>query len=518
MFHTFLQSPKGSYLLGIKDPNISNSKNSVLDTSSNKLDDILTFPSASKAMRENAVRMTADEFHLNTDQKSVLTLVSRWFISKEERGKRNIKNVDMRGDIYENRIGNHDEIVNGNEMENQDKRGKREEEKEEEEEISDIILVHGVFGSGKSHLLASVCVLLKRLSAPSSSSSSSSSTSSSSASSSTSSQSLYDESRSTGSIGVKRTLGGGGPGKTGCQPTIRSTPCRLKCLLSANTNVAVDRVLVQLAKRGLQSPKCTFNDQISNNCDNTSNEFLNNSTSAYVNKENKLSNHYVTNSLQDEQHTVNPIIARVGCVAKIDRYLRKHYVLQSENRTNALREVTRLLKTDSDPQLIRLANDTKKADFSSIQNKMIIDADVIGVTCASAGNVLLKDMRCHVLILDEASQMTEPLSLLPMACGQPLFMLIVGDSKQLPPTLANTSNSTFIDKEIIEEDVTSHLKVVKSNNVDDENASNFPFPLKNEDCTTLARTLFDRLQAIGWPCITLRTQYRCHPVIAQVCR
>ena len=333
-----------------------------------------------------------------------------------------------------------------------------------------------------------------------------------------STQSLFDEQRSTGSIGVKRSLGGGGPGKTGFQPTIRSTPCRLKCLLSANTNVAVDRVLVQLAKRGLQSPKCTLNDQISNNCENTSNEFTNNNPSTYANK-NNLSNDYVTNSLQDEQqYTVNPIIARVGCVAKIDRYLRKHYVLQSENRTNALREVTRLLKTDSDPQLLRLANDTKKADFSSIQNKMIIDADVIGVTCASAGNVLLKDMRCHVLILDEASQMTEPLSLLPMACGQPLFMLIVGDSKQLPPTLANTSNSTFINKEIAEKNPISNLEFSKSNNVNNENASNFPFPLKNENCTTLARTLFDRLQAIGWPCITLRTQYRCHPVIALVCR
>ena len=276
-----------------------------------------------------------------------------------------------------------------------------------------------------------------------------------------------------------------------------------------------------MAKRGLQSPKCTLNDQISNDCENTSNEFTKNNISTYANKKKKTDNDYVTNSLQDEQqYTVNPIIARVGCVAKIDRYLRKHYVLQSESRTNALREVTRLLKTDSDPQLIRLANDTKKADFSSIQNKMIIDADVIGVTCASAGNVLLKDMRCHVLILDEASQMTEPLSLLPMACGQPLFMLIVGDSKQLPPTLANTSNSTFIDKEIIEKNVTSSLNFLKSDKINDENASNFPFPLKNENCTstTLARTLFDRLQAIGWPCITLRTQYRCHPVIAQVCR
>ena len=32
-----------------------------------------------------------------------------------------------------------------------------------------------------------------------------------------------------------------------------------------------------------------------------------------------------------------------------------------------------------------------------------------------------------MLILDEASQMTEPLSLLPLACARPLRMLVVGD-------------------------------------------------------------------------------------------
>ena len=227
----------------------------------------------------------------------------------------------------------------------------------------------------------------------------------------------------------------------------------------------------------------------------------------------------MTISLREtEQYLVNPVIARVGCVAKIDRYLRKHYVLQAENRTSALREVTRLLKMDSDPQLTRLANETKKMDFSSIQNKMIIDADVVGVTCASAGNVLLKDMRCHVLILDEASQMTEPLSLLPMSCAQPLRMLIVGDSKQLPPTLATTSNFTYTKKEIIGRSEVSKSELTENNSKNNENASNFPAGHENEICTTLARTLFDRLQAIGWPCITLRTQYRCHPVIAQVCR
>jgi len=64
----------------------------------------------------------------------------------------------------------------------------------------------------------------------------------------------------------------------------------------------------------------------------------------------------------------------------------------------------------------------------------------VGVTCASAANPLLAALGgCAVLILDEASQMTETLSLLPLAAGRPLRLLVVGDPKQLPPTVAGTA-------------------------------------------------------------------------------
>ena len=39
-----------------------------------------------------------------------------------------------------------------------------------------------------------------------------------------------------------------------------------------------------------------------------------------------------------------------------------------------------------------------------------------------------------------------------------------------------------------------------------------------EEDRTIGRTLFDRLLSLGWPSVTLRTQYRCHPAIAHICR
>ena len=81
--------------------------------------DALIFPTVPRKFREKAVNKTVREFRLNSDQEKVLSLVSGWFAADSEGG---------------------------------------------EGMSSDVILVRGVFGSGKSHLLASVCVLLKRLS------------------------------------------------------------------------------------------------------------------------------------------------------------------------------------------------------------------------------------------------------------------------------------------------------------------------------------------------------------------
>jgi AAA domain len=430
IFRTFLQPPSQHSLSTAEHPAMR-TQPSFKGLKPPGGGDILVFPTAPRAAREESVRRTVAEFGLNTDQEAVLTLVSRWFTP--------------RGEEFHDRI-------------------------------SDIILVEGVFGSGKSHLLASVCVLIKRLSIISAALHPTSN--------------LDCQHQPGSSIGAKRSLSGGG----GVAST-RSCSA-VKCLLSANTNVAVDRVMVQLANRD---------------------RALSASSSTEVALGDERGDANIWDDRIDNRQELtasSPVIARVGCVAKIDRSLRKHFVLQAESRANALRELIRLSKTDADPQLLKMADDTKKSDFSSIQTKMIQDADVIGVTCASAANVLLKGIRCHVLILDEASQMTEPLSLLPLACVRPLRLLLVGDSKQLPPALATSATSMQEGTSALTSSAAMSANPLEGGDEMEMDS----IRAKKRSSTTLTRTLFDRLQQTGWPGITLRTQYRCHPAIAQICR
>ena len=55
-----------------------------------------------------------------------------------------------------------------------------------------------------------------------------------------------------------------------------------------------------------------------------------------------------------------------------------------------------------------------KAGAEKARKKKLKTAAVVGVTCCSAGMPLLDGMRFDVLVLDECSQMVEPLSLIPL--------------------------------------------------------------------------------------------------------
>ncbi|MEJ1270847.1 zinc finger GRF-type containing 1 [Cricetulus griseus] len=89
----------------------------------------------------------------------------------------------------------------------------------------------------------------------------------------------------------------------------------------------------------------------------------------------------------------------------------------------------------------------------------------------------MNDLKFPVVVLDECSQMTEPASLLPIARFESEKLILVGDPKQLPPTIQGSD--------------AAH-----------ENG--------------LEQTLFDRLCLMGHKPVVLRTQYRCHPVISAI--
>ncbi|KAF6002789.1 hypothetical protein F1559_003566 [Cyanidiococcus yangmingshanensis] len=67
---------------------------------------------------------------------------------------------------------------------------------------------------------------------------------------------------------------------------------------------------------------------------------------------------------------------------------------------------------------------------------------VVGVTCASATQSILRGLRFDVIIVDEASQIIEPLTMVPVLelGADHCLVLIAGDERQLPPLVPGPSS------------------------------------------------------------------------------
>uniref|UniRef100_A0A7S2RGG5 Upf1 domain-containing protein n=1 Tax=Mucochytrium quahogii TaxID=96639 RepID=A0A7S2RGG5_9STRA len=110
----------------------------------------------------------------------------------------------------------------------------------------------------------------------------------------------------------------------------------------------------------------------------------------------------------------------------------------------------------------------------STQNSILNDADVICCTCAGAGDPRLSSMKFEHVLLDEATQATEPESLIPLVMGCQQFIL-VGDHCQLGPVVMCKKAAT----------------------------------------AGLSTSLFERLVTNGLRPLRLTTQYRMHPCLSE---
>nr|XP_048312732.1 protein ZGRF1 isoform X6 [Myodes glareolus] len=238
-----------------------------------------------------------------------------------------------------------------------------------------ITIIHGVFGAGKSYLLAVVILFFVQL----------------------------FEKCDAGTVGNARPW---------------------KLLISSSTNVAVDRVLLGLLSLGFE-------------------KFI-----------------------------------RVGSVRKIAKPILPYSLhAGSENENEQLKELHALMKeelTAIERVYVRKSIEQHKLGTNRTLLKQV---RVVGITCAACPFPSMNDLKFPVVVLDECSQMTEPASLLPIARFECEKLILVGDPKQLPPTIQGSD--------------AAH-----------ENG--------------LEQTLFDRLCLMGHKPILLRTQYRCHPVISAI--
>lgn len=139
--------------------------------------------------------------------------------------------------------------------------------------------------------------------------------------------------------------------------------------------------------------------------------------------------------------------------------------IMSRRRENGANEVDFLCLHN----LLKEFGDTEMA-----KNELIAAADVVCCTCVSAGQKVFNKFVFPFVLIDEAVQSTEPLSLIPCVYGC-TNLVLVGDHKQLGPTVFD----------------------------------------KTVELCGLKKSLFERLLKVGVPPYSLTVQYRMHSDICE---
>jgi len=109
-----------------------------------------------------------------------------------------------------------------------------------------------------------------------------------------------------------------------------------------------------------------------------------------------------------------------------------------------------------------------------IAEEVIKEAQVVVSTCIAAADETIREVQFNTVLIDEASQATEPTSLVPISKGC-RHLIMVGDPAQLRPTVKGTESTEG----------------------------------------GLHYSLFERMQSLGCSPVMLNTQYRMHPSIAE---
>ncbi|XP_041364413.1 uncharacterized protein LOC121379827 [Gigantopelta aegis] len=168
---------------------------------------------------------------------------------------------------------------------------------------------------------------------------------------------------------------------------------------------------------------------------------------------------------------------RVGSLKKIAKPVLPYSVHASGTDSQELKDLQEMFRSDLTPSERQYVRKSIEKHRLGENKKQLSRVRVVGVTCAAACFRCLANMTFPFVVLDESSQMTEPSSLLPIARFGCEKLVLVGDPKQLDPTIQGSE--------------AGHQE-------------------------GLEQTLFDRLMKLGYSPIVLHTQYRCHPLISAI--
>ena len=163
---------------------------------------------------------------------------------------------------------------------------------------------------------------------------------------------------------------------------------------------------------------------------------------------------------------------RVGSVRKIRRSILPF--VSGHGSEEAITELNGIINEadKSERSMVQEALKNARTEMSSKATRLD-STRVVGVTCAATAFPIMENRRFTFVLLDECSQQTEPVSMLPISFGCKR-LICCGDPYQLPPAISKAS----------------------------------PFGY--------GRPLFSRLMNEFKP-VMLSIQYRCHPSIAKIC-
>ena len=147
--------------------------------------------------------------------------------------------------------------------------------------------------------------------------------------------------------------------------------------------------------------------------------------------------------------------ARVGSLKKINKHLLRYTHHSGSNKKQADKEALRELEAMAEEirsaipasgkmsasqyeELAAIQDSIRHIKEQSIQQRIekLAQKRVVGATCASTGFEVMKNLQFKIVILDECSQMLEPQSLLPVSRFNCRKLIAVGDPLQLPPIIS----------------------------------------------------------------------------------
>ncbi|RKP11444.1 hypothetical protein BJ684DRAFT_12914, partial [Piptocephalis cylindrospora] len=138
------------------------------------------------------------------------------------------------------------------------------------------------------------------------------------------------------------------------------------------------------------------------------------------------------------------------------------------------RELQKLIRLKADQGELSRSDEARfKAARRVCEQEILQHAEVILCTCVGAGDPRLSRLRFRTVLIDEATQATEPESIIPLVLGSKQVVL-VGDHQQLGPVVMN----------------------------------------KQAARAGLSQSLFERLVLLGVRPLRLQVQYRMHPCLS----